>query len=442
MEKELFDFYSGFGFGADLILEALGTEMPCSQVTPYSSQTPVSADLTGLTMETAYTYRVVAANSNGPAKGGMQTVTPHAVYGISTDPATDVSQTEATLHGSFDPKNDDTHYFFEWGTDTSYGNVSADPPLDAGSTAGNYPAVFTLEGLLSFTTYHYRVVATNSKGTSHGLDRTFTTEPPLLPAVGGTTVSDLASTGATLGTEITPGYGDTVYLFEYGPTPDYGSATELSESVGSDNSPHTVSTAVTGLAPATTYYVRAVATNFGGTTHGTPTTFTTPSLPQIESAVASELAPTTARLGARVSPGFSPTTVHFEYGTGPRYGLRTPETAAIGSDNAPHEIGTGIAGLAAGTTYHFRVVATNAVGTVSGPDQTFSTPGGTASSGGGQQTTGCNVSKLEQSAHRYAARAKQLRRRGLEQRAAKADREAKRLSAAAKRCRRNLRRAT
>jgi phosphodiesterase/alkaline phosphatase D-like protein len=351
-----------------------------------------------------------------------------------------VSQTGATLHGSFDPKGDDTHYFFEWGTDTSYGNVSAVAPgLDAGSTSGNKAVEFALEGLSAFATYHYRVVASNSLGTSHGLDMTFTTEPPLLPTVGATTVSDLSSSGVTVGTEITPGYGDTVYLFEYGPTPEYGKATALSESIGSDDTPHSVSTALTGLTPGTTYYVRAVATNFGGTTHGTPTTFTTPRVPQIESTFATELAITTARLGARVSPGFSPTTVHFEYGTGPRYGLRTPETAAIGSDNASHEIGAAIAGLAPGTTYHFRVVATNAVGTSTGPDQTFATT--TSSSGGGQQTSTCNPSKLARSAHRYAVRAKQLRRRGLAQPAQKADRESKRLSAAAKRCRRNLRRA-
>jgi phosphodiesterase/alkaline phosphatase D-like protein len=441
MEKEPFDFYSGLGFGADLILEVLGSEVPCAQATPYTSQKAVSADISGLTMETAYTYRVRAANSNGMAKGGMESVTPHAVYGISTDPATDVSQTEATLHGSFDPKGDDTHYFFEWGTDTSYGNKTSDPAEDAGSTAGNFPAEFTLEGLMSFTTYHYRVVASNSAGTSYGLDRTFMTEPPLLPTVGPTTVTDLASSGATLWTDITPGYGDTVYLFEYGPTPEYGSATPLSESVGSDDSPHTVSTALTGLAPGTTYYARAVATNFGGTTHGTPTTFTTPSAPQIESAFASELAATTARLGARVSPGSSPTTVHFEYGTGPRYGLRTPDTA-IGSDSASHELGAAIAGLSPGTTYHFRVVATNAVGTTPGPDQTFATLAtSTSSPGGGQQTPTCDPSKLAKSAHRYAVRARQLRRRGLDKRAEKADRESKRLSDAAKRCRRNLRRA-
>jgi hypothetical protein len=439
IEKELLDLYSGFGFGADLIFEALGTQVPCSQATPYSSQTPVSADLSGLTMETAYAYRALAANSNGTAKGSVQSVTPHAVYGISTEPATDLSQTEATLHGSFDPKGDDTHYFFEWGTDTSYGNkTAAEPGEDAGSTAGDHPVEFTLQGLLAFKTYHYRLVASNSVGTSHGLDMTFQTEPPLLPTVGETTVSGLGSTGATLGTEITPGYGDTVYLFEYGTTPKYGSVTAVSESIGSDNTSHSVSTALTGLTPGTTYYARAVATNFGGTTHGSPVTFTTPNLPQIESAFASELAATTAKLGARVNPGLSATTVHFEYGPGQRYGSSTPESG-IGSGNAPHEITAAIAGLTPGITYHFRVVATNAVGTSTGRDRTFATPAVPSSPVGGGQPSSCNAGKLAQSAHRYAAQAQRLQRRGLTQRAKKAHRQSERLSAAAKRCRRELR---
>ena len=255
--------------------------------------------------------------------------------------------------------------------------------------------------------------------------------------MGGTTLSGLGSTGATLGTEITPGYGDTVYLFEYGTTPKYGQATALSESIGSDNTLHSVSTALTGLTPGTTYYARAVATNFGGTTHGAPMSFTTPNLPQIESAFASEAAATTAKLGARVNPGLSSTTVHFEYGTGPRYGQSTPETA-IGSGTASQEVGAAIAGLTPGITYHFRVVATNAVGTSTSSDQTFSTPATSSSPGGGEQPSSCNAGKLAKSAQKYAAQEKRLRQRGLVQRANEARHQSKRLSAAAKRCRGNL----
>lgn len=277
MNKEEFDLYTGFGFSADLVLEFLSTQVPCSPAAPYSSQAAVSAAASGLTMETAYVFRVVAENSNGVRSGAVLNFTPRAVIGISSDPATDVTQTSATLNGSFDPNGEDTHYYFEWGTDTTYGSTSAAAPgEDAGSTPGDTPFFFDLEGLTAFTTYHYRIVASNSLGTSLGPDRTFRTEAPLLPGVSPTAVSEVGPTDATLSAEITPGFGATVYVFEYGTTPEYGLATDVSDSIGSDNDPHPVAADLTDLAPGTTYYARAVAINFGGTTHGTPTTFVTP----------------------------------------------------------------------------------------------------------------------------------------------------------------------
>jgi hypothetical protein len=276
MNKEEFDLYTGFGFSPDLVLEFLSTQVPCTPATPYSSQTAVSAAASGLTMETAYVFRAVAENANGVRSGAVLDFTPRAVIGISSDPATDVTQTSATLNGSFDPNGEDTHYYFEWGTDTAYGETSAAPPgEDAGSTPGSTARSFALDGLTAFTTYHYRIVASNSLGTSLGPDRTFRTEAPILPGVSSTAVSDVGPTGATLSAEITPGFGDTVYVFEYGPSPEYGFATDVSESIGSDNEPHAVTADLTDLAPGTTYYARAVAINFGGTTHGPATTFVT-----------------------------------------------------------------------------------------------------------------------------------------------------------------------
>ena len=52
----------------------------------------------------------------------------------------------------------------------------------------------------------------------------------------------------------------------------------------------------------------------------------------------------------------------------------------IGSSLFPSDVGADLAGLAPGATYHFRLVATNGIGTTFGPDQTFTT---TAPNGGG-----------------------------------------------------------
>ena len=128
-----------------------------------------------------------------------------------------------------------------------------------------------------------------------------------------------------------------------------------------------------GLDSGTTYHFRVVATNFGGTTHGADQTFTTPGLPRVDGSSASAVAHHSATLEALINSNSSPTTVHFEYGTGTSYGSSTPESGVLGADGADHSANTAIGGLAAGTTYHFRVVATNGVGARFGPDQTFTT---------------------------------------------------------------------
>jgi hypothetical protein len=195
----------------------------------------------------------------------------------------------------------------------------------------------------------------------------------MLPGVSDTTVSEVTGGGATVEAEVTPGFGDTVYLFEYGLDDSYGKSTETSDPIGSDNSPHAVSEELIGLTPGVTYRVRAVAINFGGVTHGTSTTFTTPKAPGIDASFSSGVTQTAATLKALINPGLSATTYHFEYGISQLYGTSTAESGSIGADTTTREASATVGDLAPGTTYHFRVVATNAVGSSAGPDQTFTT---------------------------------------------------------------------
>ena len=83
---------------------------------------------------------------------------------------------------------------------------------------------------------------------------------------------------------------------------------------------------------------------------------------------------TTATLNATVNPNGSSTTYQFEYGTTTSYGSKVPATAKnIGSGSTGVEASEPVTGLSAGTTYHFRISATNAAGTTKGSDQTFTT---------------------------------------------------------------------
>jgi hypothetical protein len=98
--------------------------------------------------------------------------------------------------------------------------------------------------------------------------------------------------------------------------------------------------------------------------------------PAATTGAATAVGPTTATLNATVFPNQDKTSYHFEYGTTTAYGARTPDAGPV-NGNAGKAVAATITGLAPSTTYHFRVVATNASGTAFGADLTFTTTAGT-----------------------------------------------------------------
>ncbi len=209
-----------------------GMSVPCDQATPYGGPVSVSADASGLAAETTYHYRLVASNSVDANPGKDETFTTHAVKGVSTDPASEQTSGSVTLNASFDPANEATHFYFEWGTDSSYGNLT--PALPGGevpASSGTVHVSAPITGLSSYTQYHYRVVATNVVGTSYGEDETVITaapEPPTIFETGSETVTDHH---ARVEATINPDFGNTFYVFEYGRTQAYGRQTR---EIGSD----------------------------------------------------------------------------------------------------------------------------------------------------------------------------------------------------------------
>lgn len=195
-----------------------------------------------------------------------------------------------------------------------------------------------------------------------------------LPDVTTGDVSDLLGTSATLNGTVNPDGIAASYQFEYGTTTAYGSTVPASpESVGSDSSDHAVSEPVSGLTPGTVYHYRLDGINVNGTNFGDDRTFTTPIAPTIDSTSVASVGVTGAVVKAQIKPGFGPHTLyHFDYGTTMSYGSSTPD-ADIGDGNVDKTATGQLSGLAPNTTYHFRVVAQNAVATVPGPDMTFTT---------------------------------------------------------------------
>jgi hypothetical protein len=97
-----------------------------------------------------------------------------------------------------------------------------------------------------------------------------------------------------------------------------------------------------------------------------------PSPPSATTGAAKDVARTTATMTGTVDPNGAATSYSFEYGTTTAYGLQTgSKDAGDGDGDVAAEIPA--TGLSPGTTYHFRLVATNANGTARGADRTLRT---------------------------------------------------------------------
>ena len=143
----------------------------------------VSENLTGLTPETIYHFRIVAHNTCGASAYGSDssftTLGIPAIPVVTTTAAQDVACTTVTLNGTVSPKSADTICHFEYGTTPDYGKRTIPLYLEAGIYA--VPVSLDVSGLDPGTSYHFRLVAENSEGGPvYGDDRTFETPSVIL----------------------------------------------------------------------------------------------------------------------------------------------------------------------------------------------------------------------------------------------------------------------
>lgn len=200
------------------------------------------------------------------------------------------------------------------------------------------------------------------------------------PMVKTVTARQVQATGATLEATVNPQGLDTHYSFEYDKTQylpgEAGHGTTVpvpAQDVGAGTSPVTVTTSVSSLQPATRYHFRIVASNEGGTTAATEQWFFTPGPPTATTEAATAITGTSAKLNGTVNPEGAAATYQFEYGPTTAYGTSVPVPAgSAGSGISPLAESQTIA-VQPESTYHFRITAISAEGTVHGEDRTFAT---------------------------------------------------------------------
>jgi hypothetical protein len=318
----------------------------------------------------------------GPAgEQKIQTFGPRlTVPDATTSQASSVHPYDVTLNGTVNPLGTSSTYHFQYGLTKSYGSVT--PGAPAGEANEPIPAQAEVTELMPNSTYHYRVLAENENGFHGGADQAFTT-PAVAPVLGVTSVSNLTRAGALLHGTVNPEASSTSYHFAYIEDAHYepgrldpyaNGASTRRVSLGSPFEDVPIEELVAGLKPDTTYHYALIGINPAGMTVGPDAIFTTaaPTPPNAVTGTALGVSQNGATITGTLDTSGLAVTYGFEIGTTTDYGPPTGLGAlGAGANNA--EVSLQLTGLQPGTTYHYRLTATNIDGTAYGEDRTFTT---------------------------------------------------------------------
>jgi hypothetical protein len=194
------------------------------------------------------------------------------------------------------------------------------------------------------------------------------------PVISTVSSSAVQQTTAYLVATINPGELATTYHFEYGTSSGYGDRAPVSAAaIKGEPGSFAVGAALSGLHPATTYHYRVVAENELGRAVGSDQTFTTLPLrpPVVSTGEAQGVAQNSATLVGTLDTEGYETVYEFDLGVDTSYGTQIFGDA--GSELGTQTFTIPMQGLAPGTLYHYRIVATNEFGTIYGADMTFAT---------------------------------------------------------------------
>lgn len=359
-----------------------------------SSNEDVSATITGLATSTAYYFVLVVseASCGGNVDGATLSFTTASTQGsgtpgppyTTTDSASTITTTTATLNAVVNPDDYATDYYFNWGSTSdsscppSMGNSTTDTAIGNGSTSLNEDA--PISGLTPGATYYYAVVATNAIGTSCGAVKSFHATPPAAPSATTTSATPYLEAAAFTGTVTASGY-DTDYYFEYGP-----SASNMPHDTATTAGPTGTSSAsesatVYSLSPDTTYYYQLVAYDtidssvvaYGGIES---VTTLTPSPPTATTTAATSVTGSSATLNGSITESQAvSTTYQFMWGTSSgSLTNSTPSAAGPSSGSATESYN--LTGLSGYTTYYYEIVVSDSYNNpVTGGVKSFETTG-------------------------------------------------------------------
>ena len=342
-----FDYGTTVGYGSSIA----ATPSPVTG----SSNTSVSASLSGLTANTLYHFRVKGVNSGGTTNGSDLSLTTVVTAPTATAAS---SITATTLSANWGSVSGATKYYLDVATDNVFGSfVSGYNNLDVGNVT-----TYGVSSLSANTTYYYRVRGFNSNGTSINSNTITVLTAPSTPTA--TAASSVVQTSMSANWNSVS--GATGYKLDVSTDNAFGSFISGFNNLDAGN---VTTKSVTSLTANTTYYYRVRAYN-SSATGSSSNTITQATLPNAPST------PTPSSASSITAPSFSANWSASGGATGYRLDVSTSNgfgsfVAGFNNLDVSNVTTYSVTGLSANTTYYYRVRAYNTGGT-SGSSSTIS----------------------------------------------------------------------
>ena len=338
-----------------------------------------TAQMTSLSEGVQYYVAAYATNEQGTTYGGVKsfTTTDLSAPTVTTTNASNITSNSAVAGGNVtnDGNLTVTQRGVCWHTNP---NPSLDNNLgytSDGSGTGSF--VSNINNLSEGTTYYFRAYAINSEGTGYGMIKEFTTINLELPTVSTNNITNIGTTYATGGGNVSNDGNSSVsargVCWNTSGNPTLQNNTGYTTN-GSGTGSFTSS--LTGLNENTTYYVAAYATNSEGTAYGSIKSFTTLNitLPTVTTTTPTNITVNSAQSGGNVTSDGNATVTS----RGVCWNTTGNPTLQNNTGYTTNGSGTGIftsslTGLDENTTYYVAAYATNSEGTSYGTVISFTT---------------------------------------------------------------------
>lgn len=344
----------------------------------YSTKSPFSVTLSGLTAGARYYVRAYATNIKGTAYGkedSIKVMSYTEPVVVTDENVQDITYTSALCGGSV--KNNGGKEVTECGIFYSLSKSPASfNQKQKGELKDDGTFTCNLTDLSAGTKYYFCAYAINEVGIDYGEEYYFTTTLPSLPKITTADVTDITYTTAVCGGNVTDDGGQTIiergicYSTSQNPTI---SNDKVSEGVGTGS----FTCNLTDLTAGTTYYIRAYATNNKGTAYGYQITLQTnaATAPTVSTGRNFTCSSTTTMVctGSVFSENGAPITecgICWSKSSNPTIS----NTHSIATSAGVGDFEATLIDLNMGTTYHIRAYAKNSAGISYGDDVEIKMP--------------------------------------------------------------------